>query len=326
MNILLLSAGRRVNLVRYFRKALDDLGMCSSKVFTADSAPLYAAACYAGNGYIELPQSSSRSFLDALKSTCLKLEVQLVVPLTDRELVPLSRARESFSEMGISVIVGSSHMMEYANDKKKTSLIFEALGMNFPSILDPGTAFSNFPIFTKPQFGSLSVGSFVINNPTQYQDVSARYPENIYQEYIGPSYEEYTIDCYFDRIGLLKCLVPRKRLEVRGGEVSKSLTTKGPLYDYLFDRIAAVEGLQGVNTFQVFAKKDFSEIIGIELNARFGGGYPLSYEAGANYPKYLIKEYLLDEEIDLYDNWRSGLMMLRFDDHILVNTGDLDGR
>jgi carbamoyl-phosphate synthase large subunit len=59
--------------------------------------------------------------------------------------------------------------------------------------------------------------------------------------------------------------------------------------------------------------------LGIEINPRFGGGYPLSYQAGANFPEMLVKEYLLDEEISFCDNWKSDLLMLRFDDEILVN-------
>ena len=32
-------------------------------------------------------------------------------------------------------------------------------------------------------------------------------------------------------------------------------------------------------------------MVGIEINPRFGGGYPQSYAAGANFPELLIREY-----------------------------------
>ena len=46
-------------------------------------------------------------------------------------------------------------------------------------------------------------------------------------EYISnQEFDEYTIDMYFNRNSELICLVPRKRIEVRSGEVSKSITDK----------------------------------------------------------------------------------------------------
>ena len=41
-------------------------------------------------------------------------------------------------------------------------------------------------------------------------------------------------------------------------------------------------------------------MLGIEINPRFGGGYPMSHAAGADYPGMLIKEYLLGETLN-YD-------------------------
>jgi carbamoyl-phosphate synthase large subunit len=78
------------------------------------------------------------------------------------------------------------------------------------------------------------------------------------------------------------------------------------------------KGFKGCITLQVFRKNGTNELTGIEINPRFGGGYPLSYSAGANYPGYLIKEYLLNEKIEFYDEWISDLLMLRYDDEIII--------
>lgn len=60
--------------------------------------------------------------------------------------------------------------------------------------------------------------------------------------------------------------------------------------------------------------------MGIEVNPRFGGGYPLSYLAGANFPKWIMEEYLLNKEItDNFNSWESNLLMLRYDNEILVH-------
>ncbi len=61
------------------------------------------------------------------------------------------------------------------------------------------------------------------------------------------------------------------------------------------------------------------EIIGVEFNARFGGGFPLSYLAGGNYPKWIIEQYLLNQPINYFDDWEENLLMLRYDDALLVH-------
>ena len=67
-------------------------------------------------------------------------------------------------------------------------------------------------------------------------------------------------------------------------------------------------------------KQQSQSIYGIEINPRFGGGYPLSYLAGANFPQWLIQEYLTtDDEIPFFNDWEQNLMMLRYDDKVLVH-------
>ena len=56
----------------------------------------------------------------------------------------------------------------------------------------------------------------------------------------------------------------------------------------------------------------------IEINPRFGGGYPLTYFSGANFAKYLIKDYL-DEKLSYFEDWKENLVMLRFDAEVLVD-------
>lgn len=60
------------------------------------------------------------------------------------------------------------------------------------------------------------------------------------------------------------------------------------------------------------------EIRAGEINPRFGGGYPLSYAAGANYPELLIREYFLHQQIDYSDEWKDDLLMLRYDDAVFI--------
>ena len=81
-------------------------------------------------------------------------------------------------------------------------------------------------------------------------------------------------------------------------------------------------GARGCCTFQVFGSPRSGEVIGLEINPRFGGGYPLTAAAGADYAEWLIREYLLGRDIPDFDDWQRNLMMLRYDAEVLVHGGD----
>ena len=142
----------------------------------------------------------------------------------------------------------------------------------------------------------------------------------MFLEYLSPEkYLEITIDLYFDKNHLLKCAVPRERIEVRSGEVSKSVTRKNDLYKMICSKFSFCKGFRGCITLQVFRNRLTNEIYGSEINPRFGGGYPLTYLSNANYPEMIIKEYLLNEDLSFFDGWISNLLMLRYDDEIIVH-------
>jgi carbamoyl-phosphate synthase large subunit len=69
---------------------------------------------------------------------------------------------------------------------------------------------------------------------------------------------------------------------------------------------------------QLFRHKQKAEYFGIEINARFGGGFPLTYSSGANYPGWIIREYFLNEPPPRFDQWEENLLMLRYDEEVFV--------
>ena len=93
----------------------------------------------------------------------------------------------------------------------------------------------------------------------------------------------------------MKCFVPRERIEVRDGEVNKAVTKDTFFIPEIWDKMKHIQGFRGCITLQIFVNNETKKIFGIEINPRFGGGYPLSYLAGANFPKWIIQEYLLQE-------------------------------
>ena len=201
--------------------------------------------------------------------------------------------------------------MTNCRDKRLSASYFESIGIPSPSIYDKSSI--EFPCFAKPYDGSCSKNAFLLNSLEDLTSSISNNPKMMYMQYVDKSYSEYTVDAYYDSGSTLCCLVPRKRLEVRGGEVSKAITSKSYLYELLLPKLSSVKGVRGCITFQFFYSEVEHDIYALEINPRFGGGYPLTHESGSNYVSWLIDEYLFDIKVPFFDSWSENLLMLRYD-------------
>lgn len=317
MNILITSAGQRVSLVRAFQKELKTI-YPESKVFTTDMFPELSAACNISDKYFTVRRVTDPKYIDHLIEICKDNEIRMIVPTIDTELLILAQNKVRFSELGIHAIISSVPFIEQCRDKRKTNLFFQDRQIEVPRTIDKMNP--QFPLFIKPYDGSLSVNTFLIESPEQLTNFHLTNEKFLFMEYIDKKdHAEYTIDMYFDKSGHVKCIVPRKRLLVRAGEINKGLTCKNKIVSFLKDKLDHIDGAVGCLTVQVFLNEYTERIIAIEINPRFGGGYPLSYKAGANYPLYLINEYFNDQNIRYTDDWEDRLLMLRYDDEVIVH-------
>jgi carbamoyl-phosphate synthase large subunit len=317
MNILITSAGRRVSLVRAFQKEIVRY-FPDGKVFTVDMQPDLSSACRISDGSFPVCRVTDPDYCTDLIKICLANNIKLIVPTIDTELIPLARNAELFIKNGIKPVISSFEFVTICRDKRKLFRYFDSI--NFPRTREIDFSDPEFPVFVKPIDGSSSIGTRIIRDFSDLPVDAFKDESRVYLKYLSPKdYTEFTVDIYFDRNNFLKCAVPRERLEVRNGEVSKSVTRKAELYKKICSLFSNCKGVIGCITLQVFCNRNSSEIAGIEINPRFGGGYPLSYQAGANYPGYLIREYLLNEEIPFFEGWTSDMLMLRYDDEIIVN-------
>ncbi|EGR0753319.1 TPA: ATP-grasp domain-containing protein [Vibrio vulnificus] len=314
-NILVSSAGRRVELVEAFKQSLIKY-MPHGKVFCSDMRPELSSACQVADEYFSVPRVTEDGYIDCLLNLCEQKKIGLVIPTIDTELLVLAENRHRFLAKGIQVIVSDELLISYCRDKRKTAELFDSLGIDQPKILDRTKL--TYPCFCKPYDGSCSVGAIALFSESDLTREILDNPKNMFMEFIPKSYSEYTIDAYYSKDSILKCLVPRKRLEVRGGEVSKGVTRNNFVYDYLLDRAKILKGARGCITFQLFVNEITQSIKGLEINPRFGGGYPLAHDSGAHYTDWLIREFLNDENIGFFDNWEPNLIMLRYDAKVLV--------
>jgi len=117
-------------------------------------------------------------------------------------------------------------------------------------------------------------------------------------------------------------VVPRERIKVRAGEINKGRTVKDEKLIEYAKNITEKLGAIGVITIQCFVKDD--EIKFTEINPRIGGGYPLSFAAGANYPESLIRMILGEKVAPRLGEFEGNLIMLRWEDAVFIRRDEIN--
>ena len=318
MNILLTSGGRRVALLKAFRAALKKLGQ-AGQILVADLSPL-SSAYQIADIQVAVPRCLEPGYVDRLLDICTAHEVKLLVPLIDTELAVLAAAHDRFKAIGTTVVISSLEAITLSRDKRKTATFFESCGLATPKVLDFDRAISGayeFPLFLKPADGSSSIGSRRIDDVEELRFFWPRTKNPMLLECLTGV--EYTVDVYSGLDGTVHCAVPRRRVEVRAGEVSKGLTEQVPAVIEAATKAAkALPGARGVLTFQCMLSDDGTPYF-FELNARFGGGAPLSIHAGADFPRWLLEETQGRAPSVGSPPFRPRTLMLRYDDAVFLD-------
>ena len=315
-NILITSAGKRVVLVQIFQKTLKELGL-EAKVYTTDMKPEMAPAGIVSDGCVRVSRCTADTYIDELLQICKDKNIGVVIPTIDTELLVLSMNSEKFESAGIGLAVSDYDFIKVCRDKRNTEAYFAKVGISVPKAVDKHHP--SFPMFAKPYDGSLSTNLHVIRNTEELTREILEDPKLIFMEYIDKiEYKEFTVDMYYGKDSKVKGIVPRERIEIRAGEINKGITRKNYILDFLKERMDYLEGVRGCICIQLFYREKDNDIKGIEINPRFGGGFPLSYYAKANFAEYVICEYLLGEGVYYSDAWLDNTLMLRYDNDVIV--------
>ena len=288
-NILITSAGQRVALVRAFQETIKRY-FPEGRIYTADVNPRLSPAAYVSDKCFEVPHCTSDDYIESLQTICYDNNIGMIIPTIDTELAILSADKDVLKKQGVFAIVSDSSFIAMCRDKRNTVDFFKKHGIRVPRPVDKNHP--TFPLFAKPYDGSLSTNLHYVKNADELTEEILNDPKLLFMEYIDKEvYKEYTVDMYYGSDHKVKCIVPRERIKIRAGEINKGLTEKEPLTRYLFDRLETIDGCVGCVCIQLFFSRETGDVVGIEINPRFGGGYPQTYAAGGNYPEYLRNCY-----------------------------------
>jgi len=318
VRILLTCVGRRVELLRAFRQAGKSLGI-GLDVHGADATPLSPAIRLVDHPHI-VPAINSGKYIDALADIIRREKINLLIPLIDSELPAVASAVQRFSELSCRALISSESVVQVCRDKLLTYRRLTEVGIDTPATWPWVAAMEQrrhrFPYFLKPRSGSAAIGNYVVQSVEELRAFGGRVKDAIVQEFVKGT--EHTLDVYVDFEGRVRCVVPRKRLEVRTGEVSKGLIVKDPAIMAVGRHVAnTLAECRGVITVQCIVTAQ-GRIRVIEVNPRFGGGAPLSIYAGADFPKWILQELLGQKPRINPTGFRDDVAMLRYDESVFV--------
>ena len=99
MNCLMLSVGRRCELLKDFRKTMGDSG----KIIATDIS-LTAPAIYMADKYYIVPEITDKNYIPTILDICKREDIQMVTTLIDTEIMLLAKHRTEFESIGVEVL------------------------------------------------------------------------------------------------------------------------------------------------------------------------------------------------------------------------------
>ncbi len=230
----------------------------------------------------------------------------------------MSKNKKLFEDNGINVIVSDKNVLNICNDKYSTYKFLKENGFNTPKTyldVEEAKKYLKYPVILKPRWGMGSIGIYKADNNEELEVFYKKLSREIFNTYL--KYEssvdieqsiliqemiigqEYGLDIINDLHGNYQNTIVKKKIAMRSGETDCAQTV---------DNVGLKNiGMNISRKIKHIANLDCDAFIDengdvyiLEMNARFGGGYPFSHLAGVNLPKAIVK-WLNKEEVSVDD-------------------------
>jgi len=305
MNILFTSSGRRGYLLRFFKEALNGKGL----VHAANSIAINTAFLEADRTVVT-PLIHDKNYIGFLLDYCDRFAIKVIIPLFDMDLPVLAANIELFQDKGITLVASSTDVAKVCNDKWETYTFLSRNGFHTPmtylSLNSAVNAISegelSFPVMVKPRWGMASIGIYVAEDMNELNVLHTKTRRDIERSYLR--YEsagsedsdvitqeillgqEYGLDVINDLNGSYITTFAKKKIAMRAGETDAAITIKDAMLSDLGKTLSGFLGHKANLDVDVIVSGKKPYIL--EMNARFGGGYPFSHLAGADLPKAIL--------------------------------------
>ncbi len=293
-------------MAEYFKRSLEGKG-----IVIGTNSEAFTAGMLACDKSFVVPPILDKEYIPTLLNIAAQENVSMIISLFDIDLQVLAKSKDLFEQHGITLVVSSEEVIDIVNDKWKTYTFLKENHINTPLTfykLDDArdalkNAKLNYPLFLKPRWGLSSIGVVRVDNDEEltffYKNIQKRIKNSylndltshaleesvLIQEHIDG--QEYGIDVFNDLNKNYFMSVSKEKLAMRSGETDAAVIVDIPELDRLAIKISNL--LEHIGNLDVDVLFDGEKYYVLEMNARFGGGFPFSYLAGADFPGILIK-------------------------------------
>lgn len=310
MNILFSCIGRRGYIAEYFREYLAP----SDRIIGTSNSRWISGFRFCDLGVI-LPDILSSGYIPTLIKLCREQNVRALLSFADPDINVISQHLDEFYATGVLPVIPGPDVNDVCFDKYRTYLFFKDNGFNTPetyvdinkALRAINTGKLAFPLIVKPRCGSASHNLFKARN-LQELDIFFHYaPDMLVQETIAG--QEYGFDICNDLQGHVVSVVPRRKLAMRSGETDIAETCSDRSLIDLGLHLGKKLGHVGPLDVDFIVQGERAFIL--ELNPRFGGGYPLSHLAGTNFPLLILKMIEGEKVAPQIGKFSSGVIMMK---------------
>lgn len=330
MKIVIGSAGRRVYLVRWFQEAMSLAGVKGEvHVFENNKS---AASVAVADGFTRLPPYEDPKYRTTLLAAIERIRPQLFISLNDYELTRLAGGlAEEIRERGVIVPSLTHEAHGTVADKLAMWNTLNEAGVGTPQTVllsdvdNLERMLSEWPtVILKDRFGSGSSGLLRINSadlvrwlhsPKSNRNDSASGIKNPKCLIVQPELngQEYGLDIVTPLDGgPVTGLLARRKLSMRHGETNVAETVEPSEFQEVASGLAAAFDSQGLIDVDVI-RTGSGEYEVIDINPRFGGGYPFNHVAGANVPSYYVASLTGAEAGNQWKEYRYGFKAAKYE-------------
>jgi len=269
------------------------------------------------------PLADTAGFLAWLAEHCSSRHYDLVIPVTERSLSPLSSSRERFAN--VKIAMPSAESLELVLDKSQTMSLADSLGVPVPSGITVSSMADlaavqdtlHYPVVLKPARSiALREGGASHLQVSYAFDPAGLIAGCKHALGFGPVLlqEYFTGDGVgvelIARSGEIAFAFQHRRLHevpLTGG--GSSLRVSEPVNAELLEaarRLVKALGWNGVAMAEFKLNRTSHEYCLMEINGRFWGSLPLAAAAGADFPSMLL-ELELTGSVPTVEGYRNGV-------------------
>ena len=307
MNILLTSVGRRAYIIDYLRDVYKRLGLVGNIIAT--NSDMNTTAMSVADKAFESPIIYDEKYIPFLLEICKSEKIDMLISLFDIDLMILAKNKSRFEEMGVKVIVSNENIINICNDKFEMLKYLKKISMPVPkTYIDleealKGADFDKNSYILKPRWGMGSLSIFEAENKKELEVLYEKAKRSIQKSYLrfesGADIDrailiqekikgdEYGLDIFNDFKGENLTVTVKRKLAMRSGETDIAKVIENKELEDIGKKIA--ESLKHIGNLDMDILFDGQSAYIIDMNARFGGGYPFTHSAGVNELEALIR-------------------------------------